>query len=104
MKEIVERIVTFLMDPDSGDWSYAGANKALEKLSQKFEVEINSEILSHGDFGHGLEETYALAGREADINALIEEFEEYASQLSLSKEEVKEILKEMANETQEKRS
>ena len=94
MKEIVERIVTFLMDPDSGDWSYAGANKALEKLSQKFEVEINSEILSHGDFGHGLEETYALAGREADIKALVDEFEEWATELSVSEEEINEILKE----------
>ena len=94
MEEIVERRVTFLMDPDSGDWSYAGANKALEKLSQKFEVEINSEILSHGDFGHGLEETYALAGREADINALVDEFEEWATELSVSEEEINEILKE----------
>ena len=94
MEEIVERRVTFLMDPDSGDWSYAGANKALEKLSQKFEVEINSEILSHGDFGHGLEETYALAGREADINALVDEFEEWAIQLSVSQEEIDEIFKE----------
>ena len=77
----MKREVEFLMNPDNGAWSYEGANKALKKLAQKFDVVISS-ILSQRDWGLGLEETYLLSGNETDINALIEEFEEWAEQLS----------------------
>jgi len=78
----MKREVEFLMNPDNGAWSYEGANKALKKLAQKFDVVI-SPVLSQKDWGFGLEETYLLSSEnEADINALIEEFEEWAKQLS----------------------
>ena len=77
----MEREVEFLMNPDDGEWSYEGALKALKKLSKRYGVkaEFDKEL---GDFGFGLEETYVLSGTKEDIDALIDDFEEWAKQFS----------------------
>ena len=77
----MEREVDFLMMPDDEAWSYEAALRALWILSKKYGVKTEFER-ELGDLGYGLEERWYLKGNREDINALIEDFEEEAEQLS----------------------
>ena len=77
----MEREVNFLMMPDDEAWSYEAALKALKELSKRYRVKVEFEE-ELGDFGYGLEERWCLKGNREDICSLIEDFEEWASQLS----------------------
>ena len=78
------RVVSFVMVPGNlcqGTWTYEGALKALDKLSERYAVKAEF-YKGLGNLGFGLEEEYILTGNRDDITCLIDDFEEWARQFS----------------------
>ncbi len=80
MLEEVEEYI--LIDPDSEAWSKEGMGIAIKALEEMYDVHFESEPLKRRDHGFGAEMAYIISGEKNDVDFVLSEIEEWASQFT----------------------
>ena len=89
MTETIEIEEYILTNPDSEIYSEQGLERAIKALEENYNVHFEATPLKKRDSGFGAEMVYIISGEKEDIDFVLSELQEWASQFTEDNDRVR---------------